>query len=181
MSKSLRATVRASGLALFGFGALSIASGAWACGGDALAHPASYQGGQSASLFHRADFDLHSIVGMWSFTQTVGGQLADFGFQQWHSDGTEFMNSGTRPPATQNFCMGVYKQTAPGHYHLNHLAISYDSSGHHNGNVTIKEDVVLAPGGMSYSGTFMIDVRDPDSNALLQHVAGQLTAQRVLP
>jgi hypothetical protein len=34
---------------------------------------------------------------------------------------------------------------------------------------------------MSYTGTFMIDVRDPDSNALLQHVAGQVTAQRVLP
>jgi hypothetical protein len=184
MSKSLRATVRASGLALFGFGALSFASGAWACGGDALAHPASYQGGQAASLFHQADLPavgIHSIVGMWSFRQTAGGNMVDFGFQQWHSDGTEFMNSGTRAPATQNYCMGVWSQRSPGHYHLNHLAISYDSSGVQNANVTITEDVALAATGMSYNGTFSIDVRDPSSNALLQHVAGQVTAQRILP
>lgn len=181
MSMSIRNAVRASGLALVGLGAMSFASGALACGDNALAHSASYQTGQAATLFHQADFNLHSIVGMWSFRQTVGGQLADFGFQQWHSDGTEFMNSGTRAPATQNFCLGVWKETAPGQYHLNHLAISYDSSGNHNANVTIKEDVALAASGLSYSGSFSIDVRDPHTNALLQHVAGQVTAQRVLP
>jgi hypothetical protein len=163
---------------------MSIASGAMACGDSALEHAASYQTGQAASLFHQADLPaagIHSIVGMWSFRQTIGGNLVDFGFQQWHSDGTEFMNSGGRAPATQNYCLGVYTQPTPGHYHLHHLAISYDSSGTHNANVTITEDVTLAATGMSYSGTFSIDVRDPTSNALLQHVAGQVTAQRVLP
>ncbi|HEX5237792.1 MAG TPA: hypothetical protein VFW39_04935 [Sphingomicrobium sp.] len=185
MSKSLRAAVRVSGLALFGFGAMSFASGAMACGETALGHPASWQSDQGGgSLFHRADatiLGVHTIVGMWSFRQTVGGQLADFGFQQWHSDGTEFMNSGTRAPATQNFCLGVWSEPTAGHYHLNHLAISYDSSGVHNANVTITEDVALAATGMSYAGTFSIDVRDPNTNALLQHVAGRVTAQRILP
>jgi len=184
MSKSIRTAVRASGLALLGFGVMSFASGASACGDNALTHAASYQGGQAAGLFHQADLPsagIHSIVGMWSFRQTAGGNLVDFGFQQWHSDGTEFMNSGGRAPATQNYCLGVWSQATPGHYHLNHLAISYDSSGNHNANVTITEDVALAATGMSYSGTFSIDVRDPTTNALLQHVAGQVTAQRILP
>lgn len=185
MSKSIRMAVRVSAAALFGLGALSIASGAMACGDVVTAHPASWQTEGTASLFHTAA-DLpaagnKSIVGMWSFKQTAGGALVDFGFQQWHSDGTEFMNSGGRAPATQNYCLGVWSQSSPGHYHLNHLAISYDNSGNHNANVTITEDVALAPGGMTYSGTFSIDVRDPSSNALLQHVAGQVTAERILP
>jgi hypothetical protein len=185
MVKSIRAAVRASGLALIGFGALSFASGAWACGDTALAHSASWQNVQgSGSLFHQADLPavgIHSIVGMWSFRQTAGGQLVDFGFQQWHSDGTELLNSGGRAPATENFCMGTWTQSSPGHYHLNHLALSYDGSGTLNANVTIKEDVTLAATGMTYAGTFSIDVHDPNSNALLQHVAGQVTAQRILP
>jgi hypothetical protein len=183
MSKSFRATVRASGIALAGLGALSFASGAMACGESVMPRPASFQGGQgAASLFHRADLPatgIHSIVGMWSFRQTAGGNLVDFGFQQWHSDGTELMNSGGRAPATENFCMGAWRQVAPGRYHLNHLALSYDSSGVLNARVTIKEDVTLNATGTSYSGPFTIDVFDPNSNALLQHVAGQVTAQRV--
>jgi hypothetical protein len=186
MVRSFRATVRASALAVCGLAAFTCASAAFAgCGDDSWNHPAGWQSGQSSgSLFRQADLPaegIHSIVGMWSFKQTAGGNLVDFGFQQWHSDGTEFMNSGGRAPATQNYCLGVWRQSSPGHYHLNHLAISYDNSGVHNANVTITEDVVLALTGMTYSGTFSIDVRDPTTNAVLQHVAGQVTAQRVLP
>jgi hypothetical protein len=185
MMKSIIAAVRMSAITLAGVGALGFASGAMACGDAVMTHAASFQGEQSAaSLFHPADTSaggIHSIVGMWSFKQTVGSTVVDFGFQQWHSDGTEFMNSGTRAPATQNYCMGVWRETSPGRYHLNHLAISYDNSGVHNANVTITEDVGVDRSGMSYSGTFSIDVHDPVSNAVVQHVAGQVTAQRVLP
>jgi hypothetical protein len=186
MVKSIRATVRASALAACGLAAFTCATAAFAgCGDNSWKHPASFQSEATAgSLFRQADLPaagIHSIVGMWSFKQTAGGNLVDFGFQQWHSDGTEFMNSGGRAPATQNYCLGVWRQTSPGHYHLNHMAISYDNSGVHNANVTITEDVVLALTGMTYSGTFSIDVRDPSSNALLQHVAGQVTAQRIQP
>ena len=184
MSKSLHMVVRASALAFAGLAAMSVASGAMACGDNALTHAASFQSGQAASLFHQADLPavgLHSIVGMWSFRQTAGGQLVDFGYQQWHSDGTELLNSGGRAPATENFCMGTWSQPSPGHYHLNHMALSYDTSGVLNAKVTIKEDVVLSATGMNFSGTFSIDVRDPNSNALLQHVAGQVTGERILP
>jgi hypothetical protein len=47
------------------------------------------------------------------------------GFSQWHSDGTEILNS-SRPPATSNFCLGVWEKTGPFAYKLNHFALSSD-------------------------------------------------------
>jgi len=119
------------------------------------------------------------IIGMWSFTMTAGGGTVDFGYTQWHDDGTELMNSGGRAPASENFCMGVWRRTGPSHFHLNHFALSYDSNGVLNAKVNIKEDVIVDRGGSSYSGPFTLDVYDPKSGALLQHIAGQVTAQRV--
>jgi hypothetical protein len=184
MSKSVRAAIRALGLALFGIGAISCASGAWACGDVALPQPASWQGsGDAVGLLHQASLrpsvGSHSIVGMWSFKMMAGSATVDFGYQQWHSDGTELMNSGGRAPATENFCMGVWTQNAPGHYHLNHFALSYDTSGTLNARVNIKEDVTVDSSGASYAGPFTLSVYDPNSNALLQQVTGQVTAQRV--
>jgi hypothetical protein len=178
MTKAFRASIRASAAVLLGIGAVTYASSASAaCGDGVTLHRASYEGGQNGFL-HRADYE-HSIVGMWSFRMTAGGNPVDFGYQQWHSDGTELMNSGGRAPATENFCMGVWKQVAPSHYHLNHFALSYDSSGALNAKVNIKEDVSLDQSGTTYSGPFTLDVYDPNTNALLQHLAGQVTAQRV--
>ena len=185
MNKTIQASIRASAAVFLGLAAVSYTSSASAaCGDDTLSHPASWQGEQSgghaSDLFHRAGYESHSIVGMWSFRMTSGGQTADFGYQQWHSDGTELMNSGGRAPASQNFCMGVWRQTAPSHYHLNHLALSYDpSTGTLNARVNIKEDVALDPTGSSYSGSFTIDVYDPSGTTAVAHQSGQVTAQRV--
>jgi len=187
MSKTLTNSIRASALAFLGFGAIACATSASACGTDALAHAASFQDGQGmgrlGALLHQADMDSpgnHEIVGMWSFRMISGGQTADFGYQQWHSDGTELMNSGGRAPATENFCMGVWRQVAPSKYHLNHLALSYDaSSGTLNARVNIKEDVTLDASGTSYSGTFTIDVYDPNGTTVVARQSGQVTAQRV--
>jgi hypothetical protein len=162
-------------------GAVTFASSAYACGENLLPQPASWQGKAGVEqLFQQADYDNHSIVGLWAFTMTVGSQTADFGYQQWHSDGTELMNSGGRAPATENFCMGVWRQVAPSRYHLNHLALSYDpSSGQINARVNIKEDVTLDPSGMNYSGSFTLDVYDPTGTTAVAHQNGQVTAQRV--
>ena len=90
------------------------------------------------------------------------------------------MNSGGRAPATENFCMGVWRQTAPSRYHLNHYALSYDpSSGTINARVIIKEDVTLNQTGTSYSGSFTLDVYDPSGTTEVAHQNGQVTAQRV--
>ena len=183
MRQSIRASISASAMALAGFGAMSFASSASACGDNVLPHAASWVNQQDKSaLLHEAavtNLGSRTIVGMWSFTMTPTAGPGDFGYQQWHSDGTELMNSGGRAPATENFCMGAWTQTGVGRYHLNHYALSYDSSGTLNAKAIIKEDVTVAAGGASYSGPFTIDVYDPNSNALLAHQSGQVTAQRV--
>lgn len=171
--------IKTSLVGLAALSSLSFASAASACSDDAVVHPASWNGEAGLGLFHNAEFEGASIVGMWSFKMTAGGNPVDFGYTQWHSDGTELMNSGGRAPATENFCMGVWKQTGPLRYHLNHFALSYDASGALNAKVNIKEDVVVDSRGATYSGPFTLDVYDPNSGALLQHVAGQVTAQRV--
>ena len=122
-----------------------------------------------------------SIVGMWDEKFISGGKLFDFGYSVWHSDGTEILNSGSRAPATQNFCLGVWKQTGTSTFKLYHLALSYDStSGKLNARVTIHETVKLATDGNSFAGTFEIDVYDPvKGTTLLQKVDGTIKATRV--
>jgi hypothetical protein len=121
-----------------------------------------------------------SVVGMWSVVFQSGATTIDFGYQVWHGDGTEIMNSGGRAPATGNFCMGVWEQTGPLSYKLNHFALSYDAgTGALNARVNVKEDVVLDAKGTSFSGPFTFDIYDPKGVTLLQHLAGHITGQRV--
>ena len=64
-----------------------------------------------------------SIVGMWRFTFVSDGNAypahipfgvqVDFGTQQWHDDGTEFIISGGRAPSSGDVCMGVWEKTGP--------------------------------------------------------------------
>lgn len=185
MVRSFRVYVKVSAAVLLGLGTLTCATTASAaCGDDGLNHQAAWIDGQSSALYHPASLaapGTHTIVGMWSFKMLSGGQTADFGYQQWHSDGTELMNSGGRSPASENFCMGVWRQVAASRYHLNHFALSYDpSSGALNARVNIKEDVTVDPSGSSYSGTFTLDVYDPSGTTAVAHQSGQVTAQRVL-
>lgn len=183
MSKRIRLYVRASAAMLFGLGAVTFGSSAYACGDEALIHAASWHG-QSNQLFRQAQIDagnIHSIVGLWSFKMTSGGQTVDFGYQEWHSDGTEILNSGTRAPATGNFCMGAWKQTAPSRFHLNHYPLVVDNNGVLQARVVLKMDVTVAPNGMSFSGMFTQDVYDPSGTTkIAPTMSGPVTAQRVL-
>jgi hypothetical protein len=131
-----------------------------------------------------------SIVGMWN-VQFVSkgnsthnppipdGAIVDSGYSQWHSDGTEIMNSAGHAPATQNFCLGVWQKTGYSSYQLSHFALSYDATtGVLNGKVNIQETVVLSAGGTKYNGTFTIDVYDPTGKHV-DHVAGDVGADRI--
>jgi hypothetical protein len=120
-----------------------------------------------------------SIVGLWKVTFTSNGTMVDWGYAQWHSDGTEIMNSGGRAPATQNFCLGVWEKTGNFSYKLNHVALSYDAtSGALNGTVSIREQVTVDHTGNNYQGTFTIDVFDPNQNPVA-HLAGEITGERI--
>jgi len=127
-----------------------------------------------------------SVVGLWKVTFLAknsppipDGTMVDWGYAQWHSDGTGIMNSGGRAPATQNFCLGVWAKTGHSTYKLNHVALSYDaSSGALNGTVSIRERVTVDHTGNKYDGTFTIDVSDPSGKPVAL-LAGEVTGERI--
>jgi hypothetical protein len=139
----------------------------------------------SFSLFSDHDRDSDDgIVGFWKVKFVAkdsapipDGTVVDAGFSQWHSDGTEILNS-SRPPATSNFCLGVWQRSGRSHYKLNHFALSSDLGGKLIGPARIQEDVFLDHRGDSYSGTFTIDQYDL-SGKLLAHVQGEISATRI--
>jgi hypothetical protein len=135
---------------------------------------------------HDGDRDA-AIVGMWKVelvsegtTGIPDGTQIDSGYAQWHSDGTEIMNSG-KAPITSSFCLGVWKRTGESTYKLNHFALSWDPTGTiFVGPANIREYIKVDNQGNSFSGTFTIDQFDTNGNTL-EHVAGKITAQRVTP
>jgi len=130
------------------------------------------------------DSDERGIVGFWKVTFVAEGNpdipdgtVIDFGYAQWHGDRTEIMNS-SRPPATGNFCLGVWKGVGPSRYKLNHFALSSDLSGNMIGPANIRENVTLGHSENTYTGTFTIDQFDLSGN-LLVHIAGRVAATRI--
>jgi hypothetical protein len=130
------------------------------------------------------------IVGMWRFQliskgnaghnpSIPDGALLDFGYQHWHSDGTEFVESGLQPPAGANFCLGVWGQTGFLTYTINHFPIGYNpTTGAIANFVNAHEQITLSPSGDSYSGRFTIDVYDLMGNHV-DHLAGNIVAKRI--
>jgi hypothetical protein len=146
--------------------------------------PSSWQTSAQTPAASNSAAAATSIVGFWKVTfMSEGnpgipdGTIIDFGYAQWHSDGTEILNSGARPTASGNFCLGVWAKT--GHtYRLNHFAISSDPSGNLIGPANIRESVALGASGNSYSGSFTIDQFDQSGN-VLAHIAGDVIATRI--
>ena len=151
--------------------------------------PMSWQGAarlrpDSVMLAANKEGSDDRIVGFWKFKfvseGTSGipdGAVIDNGFVQWHSDGTEITNS-SRPPATGNFCLGVWQKSGSSSYALNHFGLSSDLSGHFIGPAQIREDITLNHRADQYEGSFTIDQYDSAGN-LLAHLQGRVTATRV--
>lgn len=142
--------------------------------------------------------DRHSagIVGTWRFNLVSDGNAypvpipygapVDFGTQQWHSDGTEFIISGGRAPSSGDVCMGVWEQTGPRTYQMKHIALAYLSSdstpaaspAKYLGPAILHEKVVLSASGKSFEGTFTIDQYAKDEVTLIEHISGKVIASR---
>ena len=135
------------------------------------------------------------IVGFWKVAFTSKGNEPtipdgapiDSGFVQWHSDGTEIMNSG-RPPQNGDFCLGVWEKTGRSRYKLNHFALGNiidptnpTAIGPPGGPTQITEDIILSRDGNRYVGTFTLDAYDTPANGnkLLAHIVGVITATRL--
>jgi hypothetical protein len=146
--------------------------------------------GLARDLSSAASAASASIVGMWSFqfisegNTTRNPSIADgtqlnFGYNQFHSDGTEILNSGARSPAQENFCLGVWQKTGRSTYQLNHFALNYNATtGALIGRIIVVETVTVSPGGTAFSGTFVETVFDTNGNKT-DHLTGQVTAQRI--
>lgn len=129
-----------------------------------------------------------SIVGFWKIQliskgntshnpSIPDGALIDFGYQQWHSDGTEIQNSAGVPGG--GFCLGVWGQTGYLTFELNHFPIAFDATTGAVANyINLREQVTLSPSGDSYTGTFTEDIYDPKGNHV-DHLAGTLVATRM--
>jgi hypothetical protein len=139
------------------------------------------------------DSDRAAIVGLWKFAFTATSPFVgpfDAGYVQWHSDGTELMNSG-RAPTTGNFCMGVWKHSGRSTYKLNHVALAWafdanvpatgPGTGGANfvGPVNIREQVTVDSSGNSYQGTFTLVQYEPDGTTVVATIIGTVTATRI--
>jgi hypothetical protein len=132
-----------------------------------------------------------SIVGMWNIQFIALGNTAhnppipdgaqiDFGYTQWHSDGTELMNSAGHTPVTGNWCMGTWVRSGYFSYELSHWALSYDATSQVlTAKINIREQITLDPSGNEFTGTFTITVLNATTGAELDHLAGTISAQRV--
>lgn len=176
------------GFALLGLGMAGYASAS--CSSDTSPSPPRNSNGLiQVGLWHTGfgenDHDA-IVVGLWKFrfvsqgTQGIpDGTEIDAGYVTWHSDGTELMNSG-RPPKTGSFCMGTWRQTGPRSFKLNHFALSWDESGaSFIGPANIREQITVARGGSSYSGTFLLTQYAIDETTILAQIRGVVSATRI--
>ena len=128
------------------------------------------------------------IAGMWKFQfiskgntshnpSIPDGALIDYGFRQWHSDGTEIQNSAGVPGG--GFCLGVWGQTGFLTVELNHFPVAFTASSPTPANyINLREQDTLSPSGDSYTGTFTENIYDTKGNQV-DHLAGTVTATRI--
>lgn len=197
MNTSLRKILAAVGILLIG--TILTAKANAECGSmtsPKALQPQSWQGNelfQPGSLLLVSDHDDDPIVGMWQVKFTAEGNTGsmappdgtpiDKAFVQWHSDGTEIMNSG-RPAQDGNFCMGVWKRTGKSSYKLNHFALGNDTTnapsgiGNPAGPTQIQEKIILSRDGNCYTGSFTLDAYDTSGNNVA-HIIGKVSATRI--
>lgn len=172
-----------STVALLLAGALLTATAVGQCPGPApkaKLHRQSLQPGSDPASLTLVSSTTDPIVGFWRIQFLSGGAVFDQGLSQWHSDGTEFLNS-SRNPDTQSFCLGTWENIGGSTYKLNHYGISWDpttSTTSPLGLASIRETVTLAKDGNSFSGTFIINQYDESGNTLATFT-GTITAYRI--
>jgi hypothetical protein len=146
--------------------------------------PAAFTSAAYASVQDSQGSSQDPIVGFWyvKFTSDVAGQFFDWGYSQYHSDGTEILNSGT---GARKFCLGVWKKAGP-KYEVNHFAIAYDyaTAPAFIGIVNIHETITVGGDHNSFTGTFTLGIYDQDGNLLEPPygpgtVTGQIEGHRI--
>ena len=151
---------------------------------SAAYHPGEAPGISVLKVADREKDGDASIVGLWEFQ--LDGAPPDFGTQAWHSDGTEFMFSAGRNPATVDVCQGVWRQIGPRTYSLNHIAMGWDL-GYFGLRIHIHAVVTVDRAGDTYSGTYTaaayaVTPENPfDESTQVGGGTGTMTGTRVKP
>ena len=135
--------------------------------------PAAFSSVASGGVEDMPNLGGDPIVGFWRVnlisegnSESAGipdGTVLDAGFSQWHSDGTEILNS-SRPPTIQSFCLGVWENVGPSKYKLNHFPLSWNPDGTELGPANIRETVTLNADHNSFTGTFSLGQYDTQGN-----------------
>ena len=151
---------------------------------SAVYHPGGAAGGGFLKIADQNEDGDEPIVGLWEFQ--IDGVPPDFGTQAWHSDGTEFMFSAGRNPATGDVCQGVWRRIGPRTYSLNHIAMGWDP-GFFGVRVHIHAVVTVDRSGDTYSGTYTatayaVTPQNPfDESNQLGGGSGTISGTRVRP
>lgn len=128
------------------------------------------------------------IVGFWhqqiiseGTTGIPDGTVIDDNLAQWHSDNTEIQHTKSRPSLGGNICLGVWEQTGPRSFRLNHFPQVYDATGtDYIGTIQLQEEITVSPDGKTYKGTFTLDQYDTTGQPVAHgHVQGKVKATRI--
>jgi hypothetical protein len=117
-----------------------------------------------------------SIVGMWTNSIIVSGNVVATSISTWHDDGTEYDNIDA-PPINGNVCQGVWESKGTGRVEEHHFGWTFDQNSNPNGYFTLEQTVKLSRDGTAYTGPFDQKYYDSQGN-LLTEVTGQMSAVR---
>jgi hypothetical protein len=124
------------------------------------------------------DGGARNVVGLWDVKFYDGqNHLVDQAYELFHSDGTEMMTD-TSAPATDNVCVGVWKQVGGASFKLKHVSFVFDFAGTLQGTATFNTTITVANNSKSFQGTTVIDVFDTNGN-LVFHQVGPVKATRI--
>jgi hypothetical protein len=167
---SFLTTVPASGCA--------VSAGAKPKTGAALAPAAAMAlGVDNAAVSSSSRPKAQAFVGLWDIKLYSEGQFFDEGFDMFHNDGTELLNTQDNP-ITENVCPGVWEQTGPSTIKVKHPSWYFDTNGNLLGTVIIYETLTLDCDD-TFHGTSTEDVYDLQGNKIGHYTGFTIKGNRI--
>ena len=119
-----------------------------------------------------------TVVGLWRSEFLGEDGSNDIGFESFYADGNELLIDNSAP-ATDNVCSGVWEQTGPRTYVVNHPSWDFDSSGNLIGIVVLNETINVDCNGNTFTGSGSVTVYDPTMTSIVYKTKGVLTGTRI--
>jgi len=117
-------------------------------------------------------------VGLWLEEFQGADGSDDKGFDTFYADGNELLIDNSAP-ATDNVCSGVWEQTGPLTFKVNHPSWDFDPSGNLMAVVVLTATITIDRNGNSFKGRETVVVYDPTLTSVIYQMAGTLTGKRI--